>query len=96
MKRFDYTTVSIGDLRVSSSIDAKSGRHKVAAVLVRDEPVQPSQRFWNSIFSKYGFGNSFFKYYSHEEVFTRISETDKNDQMRLCIERDDESDRGSQ
>ena len=38
-----------------------------------------TDRFWNSIFSRFGIGNNVFKYFSHNEVFKRICKTLDND-----------------
>ena len=92
MKRFDYVYSTIGDLEVETTEDQKTGRKIVQNVLVNDEPIQPSDRFWNSLYARYGFNKAFFKYFDHDEVFNRISERESNDRMRMCIERDVDGD----
>jgi hypothetical protein len=92
MKRFDYVYSTIGDLEVETTEDQKTGRKIVQNILVNDEPIKPSNRFWNSLYARYGFNKTFFKYFDHDEVFNRISERESNDRMRICIERDTESD----
>jgi hypothetical protein len=84
---FEYVFKSVADLRVETHEDLKTGKLKVSAVLVDDEPIKPTQRFWTSLFARYGFNKAFFKYFSHVEVFERIAQVGKNDAMRLCIER---------
>lgn len=84
---FDYDFMSVGDLRVETSEDPKTGRKIVSKVLVKDEPLEPTERFWTSLFARYGFNSAFFKYFDHEETFSRISKIEKADRMRLCIER---------
>lgn len=86
--RFDYDFLSVGDLRVETDTDVKTGKKKVTKVMVKDEPLNPTDRFWVSLFSRYGFNSSFFKYFEHAEVFDRISQIETKDRMRLCIERD--------
>jgi hypothetical protein len=90
MERFDYTYATINDLAVETTEDKKTGRKTVDAVLVNDEPIAPSERFWNSLYARYGFNKAFFKYFDHDEVFSRISERETNDRMRMCIERDED------
>jgi hypothetical protein len=90
MERFDYTYATINDLAVETTEDKKTGRKTVNAVLVNDEPIAPSERFWNSLYARYGFNKAFFKYFDHDEVFNRISERETNDRMRMCIERDED------
>ena len=85
--RFDYDFSPINDLEVVSEPDPKSGRPMVKHVLVKDEPLQASDRFWTSLFARYGFNKAFFKYFRHDEVFDRISDVETADRMRLCIER---------
>lgn len=87
--RFDYTFMPIADMQVRTEEDPKTGKQTVSAVLIQDEPMAPTDRFWVSLYSRYGFNSAFFKYFSHAEVFTRISEVESNDRMRLCIERDE-------
>jgi hypothetical protein len=38
---------------------------------------------------RFGFTSNIFRYFSHAEVFDRISETSPNDRIRWCLERDD-------
>jgi hypothetical protein len=90
MKRFQYTFANVNELVVEAKPDAKSGKRKVAAVRVHDEPLKPTERFWTSLYARYGFNGSFFKYFRHDEVFDRISQVE-TDRVRICIERDDDS-----
>lgn len=85
--KFDYVYVPVNDLQVTTSEDPKTGKPVVDHILVQDEPLQDSQRFWTSLFARYGFNKAFFKYFDYPEVFNRISEVEANDRMRLCIER---------
>ena len=87
IEKFDYTFCPVNDLQVVMAEDPKSGKEYIDHVLVQDEPIKPSQRFWTSLYSKYGIGNSIFKYFNHAEVFNRISKTESNDRLRICIER---------
>ena len=89
---FDYKFVPVGKLQVETAEDPQNGKLRVTTVLVEDEPIKPSNRFWLSLFARYGFNSAFFKYFDHHEVFKRISERESNDRMRICIER---GDRGS-
>lgn len=83
---FDYIYLPVSELQVVTSVD-ETGKSMVDHVLVKDEPVKDSSRFWVSLFARYGFNKAFFKYFNHSEVFERISERESNDRMRLCIER---------
>jgi hypothetical protein len=85
---FEYQYLPIGDLQVKTEEDPKTGKQDVTALVINDEELEPTQRFWTSLFSRYGFNKAFFSYFSHAEVFQRIAEKEANDRMRLCIERD--------
>jgi hypothetical protein len=95
--QFDYCLLPINDMSVETKPDTKTGRLKVEAVMVNDEPLLPSQRFWTSLFARFGFNKSFFTYFTHAEVFDRIAHggvdgTATSDAMRLCIERKTDED----
>lgn len=85
--KFDYCYVPVNDLRVVTVEDQKTGKQVVDHLLVHDEPIKDSKRFWTSLFARYGFNSAFFKYFDHAEVFQRISDVESNDRMRICIER---------
>jgi hypothetical protein len=87
-KRFEYTFASVRDISVISETDSKSGKRIASEVVVNNEPFHPTERFWTSLYARYGFNKSFFKYFEHEEVFQRIADVESRDQMRLCVERD--------
>jgi len=86
---FDYTFMPIREMRVTTVPHPKTGKPVVDRVYVQDEPLVPTDRFWWSLYSRYGFNQAFFKYFDHAEVFERISKVEGNDRMRLCIERDE-------
>lgn len=84
---FEYKYMGINDLQVNTVTCQKTGKQTVMNIEVDGEKVQDTERFWLSLFARYGFNNAFFKYFDHCEVFNRISERESNDRMRLCIER---------
>lgn len=84
---FDYEYAPVGDLRVITETSKLNGKKKVTKVIVKDEELVPTDRFWTSLYARYGFNSAFFKYFDHDEVFNRIADREKNDNMRLCIER---------
>ena len=89
-RTFEYKTAKISDLRVADRKE-ETGRTVVDSILVNDEPLNPSNRFWTSLYARFGFNKSFFKYFGHEEVFNRISEVESNKSLRICVERDGEN-----
>src|SRR3954447_4394522 len=83
--RFEYGTAAVKDIRVTQRID-KQGRSPVALFGLKGEPVRPSPRFWNSLHVRFGFTGNIFRYFSHAEVFQRISDVAPNDRIRWCLE----------
>lgn len=63
------------------------GGKMVTKVLIDGEPFMPTGRFWTSLYARFGLNTAFFKFFEHAEVFGRISEVDKNDRVRIAIER---------
>jgi hypothetical protein len=86
--KFEYKYMPIRDLAVKTEEDQKTGKPVVQGVIVDDERHDVTERFWTSMFARYGFNKAFFRFFNHEEVFNRISEVESADRMRLCIERD--------
>lgn len=84
---FEYRVASLRDLQVQAT-RAKSGRQIAETVAVDGEQLAPSKRFWTSLYSRYGFSESIFKYFGHAEVFDRISTVHSDDLIRLTVERD--------
>ncbi len=48
--------------------------------------LQSTSRFWGSIFSMYGISASIFRFFSHQEVLTRICERRTTNTLRFCSE----------
>lgn len=89
-KRFDYAFSPVNHLVVQTEPDKRTGQPVVSNVLVNDEPLKPTERFWTSLYARFGFNGSVFKYFQHQEVFERIAQVE-TERLRLCIERDDET-----
>ena len=83
---FQYGTTRIKDLSVNPVVD-KNGKTQIKEVVLEGEPLEPTKRFWNSLHLRFGFTGNIFRYFSHAEVFNRISEVAANDQVRWCVER---------
>lgn len=86
-RHFDYNYSKMRDLNVLTEPDAKTGKPTVTAVEVDGEPMRPTPRFWVSLFSKWGINKACFKFFDFPEVFSRISEREPNDRVRICVER---------
>jgi hypothetical protein len=85
--KIEYGIANITDINVHCKTDEKTGKRTITSIEIGDERHESSQRFWTSLFARYGFSNQFFKYYDHDEVFERIKErTTVGDSIRTCIE----------
>jgi hypothetical protein len=83
---FEYGAASIKDLSVQTAVD-NAGKTFTRAVVLGDRELAPTNRFWNSLHLRFGFTSNIFRYFSHEEVFQRISERAPNDRFRYCVEK---------
>src|SRR6516162_8008909 len=88
-KRFEYGVSSVKDLRVLPAPTTVAGKKRHHDLELNGEKVRTSDRFWNSLHMRFGFTSNIFRYFTHEEVFDRISETSPNDRIRWCLERED-------
>jgi hypothetical protein len=84
-QQFEYGTARIKDLAVRTGVD-KRGKSLVTEVLLDGRPLLPTTRFWNSLHLRFGFTGNIFRYFTHKEVFDRISRVAPNDSFRWCIE----------
>jgi len=90
----DSRTIPLRAIRVlpGAPTSARSGRGDDALptrclVDLDGEQCRVSKRFWKSIFARYRFGASTFRYFRPEEVFQRICEVSSNDTLRVMVER---------
>lgn len=86
--KFSYTTVRIPDVIVESEKN-KQGRNVVKKVTVEGREVQVTDRFWVSLYARFGIGSNTFKYFSYDEVFERIAREESNDRLRICVQEED-------
>src|SRR5262249_46577426 len=61
-------------------------------VELKGRKVKPSTRFWNSLHVRFGFTSNIFRYFTHAEVFNRISEVAASDKVQWCLEKNDGKD----
>lgn len=83
----EYGTGRIKDLGVEVTLENDKPQVRM---LVDGEPCQTSKRFWTSLQIRFGFSSNIFNYFSHQEVFKRISKVAANDRIRWGIERNGE------
>lgn len=84
---FNYQTMNIGDVRIAKTYD-KKGKAEVRTLQIGDIEAKPSNRFWDSLCSKFGFGPSVFNYFTHHEVFDRINSVSSKNKIRVTIQTD--------
>jgi len=104
MAKFEYKNVPLQKIQVelqegeevkkarSGKTAAIHGGKLVKAVVIDGEPIAPTDRFWNSLYARFGLNTAFFKYFSHEQVFDRIVEREAESSVRLTIERNETGD----
>lgn len=90
--RVEPRTTTLGSLRVTAppgdaeGSDGDSALPKRALVDIGGEQCRISDRFWKSVFARYRFGASTFRYFRPEEVFGRICQVSRDDQLRVMVE----------
>jgi len=103
---FEYKTIDVGKIgleiidyigRVPSRTGVNQaqllhGGKMIRAVVIDDEPIVPTGRFWESLYSKFGLNRTFFKFFDYLEVFKRISDK-TGEKVRVCIEKDASGDK---
>lgn len=83
--KFDYGTCRLKDLQLKT--ETILNRVEVKGMTLHGEEFKPTKRFWTSLQMRFGFTPNIFRYFSHAEVFERISSKSANDAIRFCVER---------
>lgn len=90
--RVEPRLTTLGELRVFAAPGAvvdparDSTLPEKALVDIDGEHCRISKRFWKSVFARYRFGASTFRYFRPEEVFARIREVSREDRLRVMVE----------
>lgn len=63
----------------------KTGKKTIESITLDGMPVATTQRFWTSLYSRYGFGKNIFNYFDPKEVFDRIADRRADDSVRFCL-----------
>jgi hypothetical protein len=83
---FAYKICSIKDFEVHAEKN-ENGKLEIKDITLPGYAnCNPSQRFWDSICSKFGFGPSIFRYFPHKEVFDRVANEIPNSKVRVTIQ----------
>jgi hypothetical protein len=98
-KSFEYKNLPVGDIELDlvKPEDARGvsqgsdylyhGGSMVRGIVIDGESIQPTDRFWTSLYARFGLNKSFFKFFDHTEVFKRVADVDATGMVRVCIER---------
>lgn len=90
--KFEYGTSKVKDIKVKITKGlTKKNKNVVSQVLINDEPLIPTKRFWKSLNMRFKINDTVFKYFTHEEVFNRIADVSAHSVLRYCLERVDGS-----
>ncbi len=80
-----YKILPLAKVQVRSTSEEQRLR---AQVKVSGKWYNTTTRFWTSFFAKFGFSDSIFKYFEHQEVFDRIVKVKPDTELRFCVEND--------
>ena len=89
--RVEPMLTTLGRLRVLAAPDesARGGDAALpskALIDIGGQHCRVSDRFWKSVFARYRFGASTFRYFQPEEVFQRICAVSRDDSLRVMVE----------
>ena len=87
---FDYGYANLQDFQVEATRETRTGKSVSKKIEVNGRAVEPTRRFWKSLFMRFGIGDSVFRYFDHAEVFERISAKCADDRVRYCIATDED------
>lgn len=58
----------------------------MANVKIGGKTYHTTPRFWTSFLAKFGFADSMFRYFGHQEVFDRICQRKPDTELRFCLD----------
>lgn len=82
---FDRMDCRVRDLQVTTQ--TQGTRRVPVSLAVDGRQMKVTDRFFTSLFAKYGIGKSTFRWFEHQEVFDRISNKAENDKLVLTVEK---------
>lgn len=90
---FEYRTVPIKAITVKEVKNEATNRIVGRDVEIDGDYLKGSDRFWTSLFARYGFNKAFFEYFTPAETFERIAQHHPDEQLRVCVEKGKQSSR---
>lgn len=85
LPQFSRREACISDLEVDATY-TRNGVAKVSTIMHDGQQLRATSRFWMSLCSRFGIGMPIFRYFSHKEVFDRISKRSRNASLTLTIQ----------
>ncbi|MFN9510422.1 MAG: DUF932 domain-containing protein [Planctomycetota bacterium] len=82
---FEYGVCKINEIQAVRTSDEPKDR-SIRRINLQGRPLTATKRFWQSLHRRFGFTENFFNWFSPLEVFERISQVASNDQVRWCVE----------
>lgn len=89
---FEYGFAKVRDLRAETCPAGTKGLPVVTGIELNGQLHKPTSRFWSSFFRRFQVTENIFRYFSHAEVFERISQRARDEAFRYCVERNDRGD----
>jgi len=83
---FEYGFAQIQQLQVAEASRSDNGRLQIKSLEVDGRRVVPTPRFWKSLFARFFISDNIFRYFEPAEVFERIAQRAKDDELRYCLE----------
>ncbi len=80
----EYRVMPLERVEVVGTGDEKT--LKAANIRIGGRWHKATERFWTSFFAKFGFSESTFRYFGHQEVFKRIVSKRGDVELRFCME----------
>ena len=84
LPQFSYERTPINSLKVEGH--RENNKVIVDHLDMNGRQIEPTQRFWDSLCARFGFGPSMFRYFDHVEVFNRIAERTPDSTVNLTVQ----------
>lgn len=78
----DYTVCNLNDLKLEIK---KEGSKTAKRLILGGNSFNTTDRFWASISSRFGLSQKLFKFFTPEEVLTRVMEVSKKDKKGIAL-----------
>lgn len=83
---FSVGTCKMNEIK-TKTVQVGKKQKCIAIIYPNGDECVPTKRFWKSFQMRFRINRNVFNYFSHAEVFNRISETQPNDKVRYAVEK---------